>query len=812
MPLAPRTFLKTIRVWAFVVGVLFTSGPVIARIEVNVSHVGFPTVRKGNVVRAGAWTPIIVDLDLVEQATFDGALRAAQLDSDGDQCFDGVDVHLQGETGGVRRFLYVLSRPIDSEARFSVELTGVEGEVVEMVSQGAVTARAEPTQKPTIITDDELLVLSVSTGTIGAIQTLADADDADLYQSHLNVGHISPAELPDLWIGLESVDFILWDEAKPEDLSAEQRTALLEWVRQGGTLLLSATRTAGSVRQSVEFEKALPVEIGGSVMVKNLPRTRERLVGRPRTSPTDPVDRGREEDDDWFLDPFPIEVMVTRCTARAETEVVAADHLNGPEGANDESPIVARRRLGRGHVIFSAVSVADLLSAPGYAPDFFVRLFHVAERKQEEEVVIHPLSLFGHVVGAVAFATSGSVYLLVASLFSTGYLAAATGGTWWFLGRRGWRRHSWTAFALVAAAASVLSIIGVGWVKGFGDRVHQMSVIDFEAGERHGAGTVYFGLKTGSDRELDLWLPPDATGAREPEATACFLRPLPSGADPSQSQLSFADPEAYRVVPASAVIEGVRIRGTLKRFEGRWSGPLSGTVTGKLTFADRSFTDDSAVTNGLGVELKDCYLLHAELDLADRSGKPTASPRDEGINAYSLGTLAAGESSIPLVPLLYPERKLGAQAPPAARPTLKGRQGLWGAPLTRSFDLGLTTSPDATMAAGEEQNALLLASTVGEFDPTTLQGVIAQVFGRNTWSRDRLRQFDLRLQMRPDCAILIGFADDPGPARLFRRSGAGFRPIEPDSRKSRTMYRIRIPVTVVERTSAEEDEAESGTY
>jgi hypothetical protein len=305
---------------------------------------------------------------------------------------------------------------------------------------------------------------------------------------------------------------------------------------------------------------------------------------------------------------------------------------------------------------------------------------------------------------------------------------------------------------------------------------------------------------------LDLWLPRDTIAAREPASTACFLRPLPSGADPTQSQLSFADPEAYRVVPASAVIEGVRIRATLKRFEGRWEGPLPGTVTGKLTFADRVFTEDSVVVNGLGVDLNNCYLLYSELDLTDREGKLTPSPRDDAINAYPLGRLAAGVASIPLAPLLDPERPAADQTTPKTRPTLKSRQRGWGSPLTRSFDLGLTTSPDPAMVSGEEQNALLLASTIGEFDPTTLQGVIAQVFGRNTWSRDRLRQLDLRLQMRPDCAILVGFAEDPGPIRLFRRAGDGaYKPIEPEAENSTTMYRVRIPVTVVQREAGDED-------
>ncbi len=57
--------------------------------------------------------------------------------------------------------------------------------------------------------------------------------------------------------------------------------------------------------------------------------------------------------------------------------------------------------------------------------------------------------------------------------------------------------------------------------------------------------------------------------------------------------------------------------------------------------------------------------------------------------------------------------------------------------------------------------------------------------------------------------ILIGFADDPGPIRLFRRTGdGGYRVLNPDPDRSWTMYRIRIPVTVLEEPKKDEYEEE----
>ena len=143
--------------------------------------------------------------------------------------------------------------------------------------------------------------------------------------------------------------------------------------------------------------------------------------------------------------------------------------------------------------------------------------------------------------------------------------------------------------------------------------------------------------------------------------------------------------------------------------------------------------------------------------------------------------------------------------------TLDGRQREWSDKFRGILaDVGFGGGPDSGYALGEEQSALLLVSTSGEFDPASLAGTVEVWRGTKTWSRDRLRRIDLRDQLRTDSVILIGFAGGPGPARLFRREGErDFRPLEPDPRKSLTMYRIRIPVTVQDRQAEPETETET---
>ena len=125
----------------------------LARVEFTITRVGFPTLRSGDVVRQGEWVPIIVDLALIEQQQeFNGTLRIAQFDSDGDECFDSVDVHLRAETGGTQRLhLYVPANVWRGQLKFAFELLNSEGEAVEVLSEGELTYRPEPAQRPTYI-------------------------------------------------------------------------------------------------------------------------------------------------------------------------------------------------------------------------------------------------------------------------------------------------------------------------------------------------------------------------------------------------------------------------------------------------------------------------------------------------------------------------------------------------------------------------------------------------------------------------------------------------------------------------------------
>ncbi len=769
--------------------------PAHAKLEVNISHVGFPRVQGGDVIRSGAWTPFIVDITLAEQTSFDGSVRAAQMDNDGDECFDTVDVHIRAETGGSQRvYLYLPANPVRSQDRFFVEVRNADGDAVQIVNQGEVTYRARPVDHPTVMSADDVLILSVSSGAVGRVAELAGSDKRAKYTRDVEVAHTSPSDLPELWIGLESVDYVVWDGARPEELTLRQLEALLEWVRQGGTLLIAASQTAGALKLTKPLEPLLPVDLGEIVAVENLPEVRGLLLEASGADAEVPLSPG------WENVPFPAPVPVMRCTRRGDSIVVAAE-------SKLPSDVVSRRRVGRGHLVFSGVTLRDLFSAPCAVPKFFAKTLHLIPAGKSDDARATPISLFGRVISAVAFSTSGSLYLLTAGVFSVLYVLAATFGTWRYLRSKGLIHHSWTAFACVGIVASFLSVIVVGMMHGIGDRLHQIAVIDAEAGQAHGNGTAFFGLKTSIDKELDLWLPSDWVGAHEPDATSCFLRAIPEGTDLTEGGSGFADPEEYRLIPASAVMDDVRIRATLKRFEGRWEGPLGGKVSGQFQAIGTRITDDSFVVNELGVDLRNCYLLHASLNIGDIAGL-----RDHSIDVYGVGDIPSDGTKIRLAERCYRLRGTETENDRKQRSKLAKLQGEWSAPFRGLLaTIGYGSGGDDGFVMGQEQNALLLLSTIGEFDPMTISSRMGDLLGGvQTWSRDRLRQLDLREHLQAGreadkppaevgSLVLIGFAADPGPVRLFGRVGdSAYRPIQPEASASWTMYRIRFPITKLE--------------
>lgn len=794
-----RASTKTALVVAFAV-MGGTPSAARATLDVLVRHVGLPTIGERHVVRGGGWTPVIVDIGLQEgdEANFDGYLKITQLDNDGDVCYDTVEVHLLGgltPPDSRRYYLYTLPNPVRAQETYAVEVYDTEGEIVEVLSDGELTTRATVKQPPVAISDDHLFILSIGSGAIGRISDLAGPEQHEMLARPVHVGHMNASDLPNLWIGLEAIDCIIWDNADPNALSLEQMEALIEWIRQGGTLLIAGARTSGLIAQSAELSAVLPVTLGDTFSTNQFAELRNKLLGV----------RKRE------TGPYPRKLEAVRVQVKQGARIIHREEVEPEEDVFLD--VITRHRVGRGQVVFSAVALSDLFSAGQGSPALFFRRVLFLREPEPGELEAMPDSIYNYVMSVVAFSTSGSLYLVIAVLFSIAYVGLATFGAWGFLSAKRWKHHNWSAFALIAVAASLLSIGAVRSVQGVKDKLHQLTIVDLKAGETYGYATALFGVKTTSDIRLDFWLPSDHLGETEPGESNCVLRPMPDSIAPEQVGLPYPDPVEYKLVPGNAEIHNLRVRGTLKLLEGRWEGLQPGTIRG---FADvRSygrldwrFTKDSYISNELGVDLHNCWIVHAVVDSYAQDGLHIMGDRGkDAIYAYPIGEVPAGGVKRFLRDLCY--------QPVAGDETIED--------IMQRCKLGNIQSQNWSrpfrgllrgVVGEQEEAALMLLSTMGEYNCMANKSQMDLYPGEKTFSRDRLRQLDLHEQLQRDCVYFIGFADDSGPVRLqYRRHGrSDYRTLNPEEDQSKTMYRVRIPLKVQTRDEARRlRQAEEGT-
>lgn len=779
------------------------AGAVQAAVVGEVLRVGYLTTG-GAVVRTGAWTPVVVELALQDQPSFDGLLRLRQFDRDGDIYVDSVPVHLSDAGNGARQryWLHTVANPQEGRAQdFAVELLastdpdGANARLVEVVSGDDTVTAMTPRQQPEPISDDDWLILDVTDGALGRIRRMLDADQLDRFDRRMIIAHAAPDDLPANWAGLEMVDCLVWEKADPSRVSGPQLQALVHWVEQGGQLVLAAGRTADAVARSEVLAPLLPVQIGRIRSTSELPTVRARLLGIAGEG----------------TGAYGTPVVYAEC---AVVDDPAVKRVLYDEAA--ESTFVASRRVGRGRLVFVAAELDDLLADDNAdAARFFERLLELRQAPMtDDSLQVMPLSLFRHLDREVGFYQAGGMLLVLAILFAVSYVLAATLGAWKLLQRRDLLKQSWTALAVMALAASLISLIGVQALHGVSRRVQQLTVVDGVANQAAAQATAYFGVRTGTHSRLDFWLPSDYRLQNEPALTNCTLKPMLAGEQGLDEAATFTDPSRYWLKPATAELHDVPVRATLKQFEGRWQGDLRGTVRSEVYAGDVAVprtvnaTDESVevytvapgswLENGLDVDLVGCQLFVAAGDvMAAQTFAPQAQRTGDiaPMRVFPIGELKAGERID-----LYARINLdeGGQLLPLERYdalTLKALARTWG---QKFISVGNVTrygqEPVPQYRFDHYQTALLLLTVLSDIDPTIFEP--SPIYGLRTFSRMRARQLDVAGRVQRRAALLVGFAADAGPVRLGARSagGADYAVLEPGAGGAHTMYRFLIPI------------------
>jgi hypothetical protein len=350
----------------------------------------------------------------------------------------------------------------------------------------------------------------------------------------------------------------------------------------------------------------------------------------------------------------------------------------------------------------------------------------------------------------------------------------------------------------VAAVASAVSLAAVRINSGLGQKLDQLTILDSTVDTYAASGLCYFGLKTSTMDQLDLWLPSGWEQAEEPQYTSCFLRAMPPRTDTfGRGELRFADPQRYRSRSIRAALDDVPMRATLKQFEGYWQGSLSGQLHAEIRMLanpppriqQSRIAPGSFLTNDLGHDLQRCFLFESRLD------PDHGASRDTSILVHYIPRIANGERLVLDETLLGEELDADVRKADATKePNLQNLQRSCINSLNnRLLGPGSVSFGGRQIALGSSPElAALLLSTYAEFtqqvDERNFGGVGPDLVRTHGQTLDRSRD------IRRDQLLLLAFSNEAGPAVLrARRGDAAYRPVA--ARSSTIVHRFTIPVS-----------------
>ncbi|GMU21754.1 MAG: hypothetical protein AMXMBFR13_18430 [Phycisphaerae bacterium] len=723
-------------------------------------------------VRVGCYTPITVELVNDEGDTFAGFLEARQKDRDGDEVVARRDIAVAGQ----REYrLYIPAGDVDERSPFTIRVLTGQGSLAEVHDdQNRPVRELAPERSIQPVKTDACVVLDISEPPVNTLGSLVGDTSLD---RQVVVIRCAPGDLPDLPVGLEMADIIVWNSADPSVIDVGQRSALLEWTRRGGSLLLGVGRNWEIVSKS-SLGETLPAKL-------STPETMDRLIEPWADGLGDPIQTA--------LNP-----VLTYSPVRSEGLLPRALPVIPAEPKAEDPILLARSAFGRGDVLLATVDVRELLlQLPADRQKAFLLRslgLRAKERTSGQQDSPYPReNLFRFIEQRTGFQVTTQVYLMFAFVFVVGYVAVATGGSWAWLRQRKMIHHAWAAFAVVAVVASVVSLAAVQMIRGIGHRVEELTIVDGEAGSPAVVASTYLGLKTAAHTIVDLRLASPEQIDQESSAQISTLRPLAMNPF-SYGGTTYTAGLRYEAVPLLGELRAVPIRATLKQFEGTWCGDLSGQITASIRQegGGTSLQPVSWIRNGLKADLDDCYLI------APVASMPWQVRRNMyEVKVYTFGKLAAGQRKSWLD---VQNEYASVAARPGAQQKLDNRaidltelqSRLLSRLNIRTHDPYGSPYRNQRLDSIEEltkqlPSALILASTFEDIPRDQRSEVTLSQGWRLDRSRDLTRQ----------TALFIGFSSDPGPAALCWRDPDNrqgrWRPIESEDGRV-VVYRVAIPV------------------
>lgn len=207
----------------------------------------------GNAFRPGSWTTLRLRVSDASSTPREIMLRASGFDPDGDTPVYETVIAAPG-LGGRDAWLSMYL-PYDFDPGQAVRVQAFEAEPVQngprthspgelLVSRAFIPTSSDEGSRTAARPIDQQAAMMALIGTRapGVRQYNFAAPGTDwppLGHERIDPVQMNPDSVPDLWIGLDPFEVIVWaSDADPTRLGPERATAIREWVRRGGHLVV----------------------------------------------------------------------------------------------------------------------------------------------------------------------------------------------------------------------------------------------------------------------------------------------------------------------------------------------------------------------------------------------------------------------------------------------------------------------------------------------------------------------------------------------------------------------------------------------
>lgn len=654
----------------------------LAQARGEVQSIGF-----GGHYRPGTWTPMVVKLVPTTGAHFTGRLEVVQEDLDRDQVIFTRQITLDpapenGTANEERFWMYFMPQP-----------TKDRGELDSTLSLAELSDRI----KVRLCTESgkELVKLPI-TQTIQPIESLRAGNGSDprgkravliVHNDHYptsfrefqmmtgmteDIWIVSTREtgtgLPDNVIGYDSIDSILWCDADSSQVKGEQLTALEQFVKRGGKLVISQdTATNQWQRNNTAFPLLMPVTVRG-VEERDDHAMTLRLLADIGFTPKGQITPEIERDWDKVKGPFRYAIADPKPGA-----TVVLWQTIDPDGeplfdvAKKPIPFIVRQSVGAGSVTWVAQDLGDkniLGSGAGYEedqaprqtfttrgwPKIWDKIFDwkneptlQASQSGQNDPKTNPYyggttwELGRSYLEYMDLPSRSAALIGIAVLFFVVYWIGAGPGSYFVLSKKGKSALSWFTFAAIAIGATALTAGIVKLVLRGSPELQHVTLVRMAPGEPAWIQS-QFGLYIPRDGYQKIELKDAAPGS------ASYIRPFNLHPAFNVENAEFPARQEY-FVPVKELHEkdqepedpkSIRVpyRSTLKKFQAEWIGNppgLTGGIDGTAALSNSTPKITGDLINNTGHDLRMVYFVvhhpHAD-EVSDDKGNTEYFPSD----------------------------------------------------------------------------------------------------------------------------------------------------------------------------------------